>query len=56
MGTEYVRVRREALETCCQQVFQSLDLSEQDAGMAVAVLVAADAHGTASQGVTRLQR
>ncbi len=28
MGSEYVRVRCEALETFCQQVFQSLDLSE----------------------------
>jgi hypothetical protein len=28
MGTEYVRIRREALEPFCQQVFQSLDLSD----------------------------
>jgi L-2-hydroxycarboxylate dehydrogenase (NAD+) len=56
MGTEYVRIRREALETFCQQVFQSLDLSEQDAKTAAAVLVAADARGIPSHGVARLQR
>jgi LDH2 family malate/lactate/ureidoglycolate dehydrogenase len=56
MGTEYVRVRREALETFCQQVFQSLALSEQDARTAAAVLVAADARGIPSYGVARLWR
>jgi len=56
MGTEYVIVRREALETFCHQVFQSLDLSEQDARTAAAVLVGADARGIPSHGVARLQR
>ena len=56
MGTNYVRVERESLETFCQQVFQRLDLSEQDARMAAAVLVAADARGIPSHGVARLQR
>jgi len=56
MGTEYVRVRREALETFCQQVFQSLNLSEYNARTAAAVLVAADARGIPSHGVARLWR
>jgi hypothetical protein len=30
MGTDYVRIKRESLETFCQQVFQSLNLSEDD--------------------------
>jgi L-2-hydroxycarboxylate dehydrogenase (NAD+) len=56
MGTDYVRIKRESLETFCQQVFQSLNLSEDDARMAAAVLVAADARGIPSHGVARLQR
>ena len=56
MGTEHVRIKRETLEALCQQVFQSLDLSEQDARMAAAVLVAADARGIPSHGVARLWR
>ncbi len=56
METEYVRIRRESLETFCQQVFQSLNLSEHDARMAAAVLVAADARGIPSHGVGRLWR
>jgi LDH2 family malate/lactate/ureidoglycolate dehydrogenase len=56
MGMEHVRVRREALETFCQQVLQSLDLSEQDAKTAAAVLVAADAGGSPPHGVARLRR
>jgi len=56
METEYVRVRREALEIFCQRVFQGLDLSEQDASLAASVLVAADARGIPSHGVARLQR
>jgi L-2-hydroxycarboxylate dehydrogenase (NAD+) len=56
MGTEHVRIKRETLEAFCQQVFQSLDLSEQDARMAAAVLVAADARGIPSHGVARLWR
>jgi L-2-hydroxycarboxylate dehydrogenase (NAD+) len=56
MRTDHVRIQREALETFCQQVFQSLGLSGQDARMAAAVLVAADARGIPSHGVARLQR
>ncbi|MFB0537137.1 MAG: Ldh family oxidoreductase, partial [Anaerolineae bacterium] len=56
MGTDYVRLKRGALETFCQRVFQSLNLSEDDARMAAAVLVAADARGIPSHGVARLQR
>jgi L-2-hydroxycarboxylate dehydrogenase (NAD+) len=51
-----VRIKRESLETFCQRVFQSLNLSEDDARMAAAVLVAADARGIPSHGVARLQR
>ncbi len=56
MATEYTRIAREALEAFCQQVFQKLGLSEEDAGIAAAVLVAADARGIPSHGVARLQR
>jgi LDH2 family malate/lactate/ureidoglycolate dehydrogenase len=56
MGTDYIRLKRESLETFCQRVFQSLNLSEDDARMAAAVLVAADARGIPSHGVARLQR
>jgi L-2-hydroxycarboxylate dehydrogenase (NAD+) len=56
METERVRIEREALEAFCQQVFQSLGLSERDAGTAAAVLVAADTRGISSHGVARLQR
>jgi L-2-hydroxycarboxylate dehydrogenase (NAD+) len=56
MGTNYVRIKREALEIFCQQVFQSLHLLEDDARTAAAVLVAADARGIPSHGVARLWR
>jgi len=56
MNTEYVRVEREVLERFCQRVFQRLGLSEEDATIAAAVLVAADARGIPSHGVARLQR
>jgi L-2-hydroxycarboxylate dehydrogenase (NAD+) len=56
MGTDYVRIKRESLETFCQRVFQSLNLSEDDARMAAAVLVAADARGIPSHGIARLWR
>lgn len=56
MGTEHVRIAREALEALCRQVFERLGLSEGDARIAAAVLVAADARGIPSHGVARLQR
>jgi L-2-hydroxycarboxylate dehydrogenase (NAD+) len=56
MDMEYVRVARRDLVSFCQQVFQSLRLSEQDARTAAEVLVAADARGIPSHGVARLQR
>jgi len=56
MGTGYVRIKQESLEAFCQQVFQSLNLSEYDAKMAAAVLVAADVRGIPSHGVARLWR
>ena len=56
METETVRVRRESLETFCQQVFQGLGLSQTSARTAATVLVAADARGIPSHGVARLGR
>lgn len=56
MNTEYIRIRRESLETFCGRIFQALDLSEDDARTAAAVLVAADARGIPSHGVARLHR
>lgn len=56
METEYIRVKRNALETFCQQIFQQLRLSEDDARTAAKVLVAADAIGIPSHGVGRLWR
>jgi L-2-hydroxycarboxylate dehydrogenase (NAD+) len=56
MQVETVRVKRESLEAFCGQVFQRLSLSEADAGIAAAVLVAADARGIPSHGVARLGR
>ena len=56
MTTDVVRIRRKSLETFCQQVFQHHGLSEDDARIAAAVLVAADARGIPSHGVARLHR
>jgi len=54
LGT--VRVQRDELEAFCQSVFEALTLSEADARVAAAVLVAADARGIPSHGVARLKR
>jgi LDH2 family malate/lactate/ureidoglycolate dehydrogenase len=51
-----VRVERERLEAFCRQVFATCGLTEEDAGIAAAVLVAADARGIPSHGVARLPR
>lgn len=56
METSCVRVERGHLESFCQRVFQHLNLSEHDARVAAAVLVAADARGIPSHGVARLWR
>ena len=56
MTTDQVRVEREALEGFCQAVFETLDLSAEDAATAASVLVAADARGIPSHGVARLPR
>jgi LDH2 family malate/lactate/ureidoglycolate dehydrogenase len=56
MEADYVRIKREILEYFCQQVFQSLHLTESEARVASAVLVAADARGIPSHGVGRLWR
>jgi L-2-hydroxycarboxylate dehydrogenase (NAD+) len=51
-----IRVGREPLEQFCQAVFQTLNVPEEDARIAAAVLVAANARGIPSHGVARLQR
>jgi L-2-hydroxycarboxylate dehydrogenase (NAD+) len=51
-----VRVRKEDLESLCQEVFQRQGLSRHDAEAAAAVLVAADVRGIPSHGVGRLRR
>ena len=53
---EVVRVQRQELEAFCQRAFEALALSEADARVAAAVLVAADARGIPSHGVARLKR
>lgn len=52
----HVRVDRTSLETFCQQVFEQLKLSTEDAQTAASVLVTADALGIPSHGVGRLWR
>lgn len=56
MQTDTVRIDRGALESFCARVFHSLKVSEPDARVAAAVLVAADARGIPSHGVARLWR
>ena len=43
METPDIRVKRDALENFCQGIFRALKLSEDDARIATAVLIAADA-------------
>ncbi len=56
MNVENIRVERQALEQFCQQVFQALNMSEEDSKVAADVLVAANAYGIPSHGVGRLWR
>jgi len=56
LTSTHIRIEREHLAYFCQQVFQALRLSAQDARTAAAVLVAADARGIPSHGVARLER
>src|SRR5512136_83359 len=56
METTDIRVKRGSLETFCQKIFRCLKLSEDDARIAAAVLVAADALDIPSHGVGRLWR
>ena len=56
MKTESIRINRKILETFCKEVFQALNLKEEDADTAALVLVAADALGISSHGVGRLWR
>jgi len=57
MATETgYRVRAEALQDFCTQVFQKMGVPEQDARITAEVLVAADLRGIDSHGVARLRR
>ena len=51
-----LRVRAEALRHLCQQVFERLEVPEEDAAITADVLVAADLRGIDSHGVARLKR
>ena len=51
-----IRVDRVELERFCQDIFKCLGLAEDGAAIAASVLVAADARGISSHGVTRLPR
>jgi LDH2 family malate/lactate/ureidoglycolate dehydrogenase len=53
---ERIRVDQERLTGFCTRVFEALGLSEEDAAVAAAVLVAADVRGIPSHGVARLDR
>jgi LDH2 family malate/lactate/ureidoglycolate dehydrogenase len=53
---ERIRVDQERLIGFCTRVFEALGLSEEDAAVAAAVLVAADVRGIPSHGVARLDR
>ena len=50
------RVAAGALKDFCEQVFERLDVSEDDARIAADVLVSADLRGVDSHGVARLRR
>jgi LDH2 family malate/lactate/ureidoglycolate dehydrogenase len=56
MAVEQVRVKPQPLVSFCQAVFESLDLSPEDAFAAADVLVAADVRSIPSHGVARLWR
>jgi L-2-hydroxycarboxylate dehydrogenase (NAD+) len=50
------RVQAEPLEDFCVQVFQKMDVPEEDARITAKVLVTADLRGVDSHGVARLRR
>ncbi len=50
------RVRAETLRHFCQQVFERLEVPEEDSAITADVLVAADLRGIDSHGVARLKR
>ncbi len=50
------RVRAETLRHFCQQVFERLEVPEEEAAITADVLVAADLRGIDSHGVARLKR
>jgi LDH2 family malate/lactate/ureidoglycolate dehydrogenase len=56
METHHVRIDCKGLQAFCQNIFQRLKLSEDDARVTADVLVTADAMGIPSHGVARLWR
>jgi L-2-hydroxycarboxylate dehydrogenase (NAD+) len=55
-GETKPRVQAEPLEDFCVQVFQKMDVPEEDARITAKVLVTADLRGVDSHGVARLRR
>jgi len=55
-GDTELRVRAEPLKNFCVQVFQKMDIPEEDARITTDVLVTADLRGIDSHGVARLRR
>jgi len=51
-----LRVRAEPLKDFCVQVFQKMDIPEEDARITAGVLVTANLRGIDSHGVARLRR
>jgi L-2-hydroxycarboxylate dehydrogenase (NAD+) len=56
MKAEYIHISIDTLRAFCQEVFQALNLSEEDASIAANVLVVADVRGIPSHGTARLSR
>jgi len=54
--TTRARIQAEPLKEFCEQVFQKLGLSEEDARITTDVLVTANLRGTDSHGVARMRR
>lgn len=54
--SDNVRIERQELTDFCQNIFEKLNLSPEDATTSAKVLVSADARGIPSHGVARLAR
>ncbi len=55
MTVEFKRVQESDLRRLCQQVFQAMGISEEDAQISTDVLLSADLRGIDSHGVARLK-